>query len=176
MLPSHASSLADGPARKRVLYPSPLITAPSVLVIDVPAAHRGRGLSLDRYYVIIIENDAERSELERFLTTPRSIMVPPDLLDHRPSNHWSGTVVISRYEPPAPDWPWLLVARWPDSFSQSAGDGGISMARGCYTMELFEDPEALQAHSTALLENLASHYPISVRLLSGDAIAVEGTA
>lgn len=176
MLPSPASSLADDLARTRILYPSPLITAPSVLVIDVPPVWRGRGLLLDRYYALIIETDAEREEVEQFLTVPRSAPAHPDLLDHRPSNLWSETILISRYEPPAEGWPWLSIARWPDEFMAAARTHDLAMARGCYTMEMFDRVDELDAHQAAMLEGLRAHYPINVRMLTADLLPSGGSA
>jgi hypothetical protein len=174
--PSHVSRLVDDLAEARMLYPSPLITAPSVLVIDIPAGHRGGGLCLGRYYPIIIETEAERDELEGFLAAPRVSPVPPDLLDHRPSNLWSPTILISRYEPPQAGWPWLSIVRWPDSFTEAARSRDLPMARGCYTMDMFEQAHEVDQHHMAMLDSLTAQFPIDVRALSAERVAPGGTA
>ena len=40
-------------ARERMLYASPLIAAPSVMLIDMPIRNRGEGLALGRYLSLI---------------------------------------------------------------------------------------------------------------------------
>ena len=146
------------------------------MVIDVPKGSRGEALSLGRYYPIIIETDSEEAEINRFINAPRAGPVIPDLLDRRPSQLWSNNVLISRYEAPAEGWPWLCVVRWPDFFREAAGDRGVDMARGCYTIELFADLSDLDAHLVALLDGLGSHHEISVRLLSAEHIGAAGSA
>lgn len=161
---------------KSLFYPSPLMKAPSVMIVDVPAHRRGETLPLGRYYPIIIETDSERDEvlgaLERRLGESASL----DLLDHRPSNLWSDRVLISRYDSPAPGWLWVAVTRWPESFRDAGADHGIAMARGCYTMELFASVDELDEHCAALLDGLGSQYPVHVRMLSADMIADQGEA
>ena len=159
-----------------MLYPSPGVGAPDVIVVDVPPEWRGRGLALDRYYAIIIETDAEREEVELYLSAPQSRPVAPDLLDHRPSNIQADDVVISRYDPPDRGWPWLSVTRWPDRYAEAACVRGVTMARGHYTMEMFEAADGLEAHSTAMIEALAGHHPMEVRFLSADQISAGGHA
>ncbi|MGB3930857.1 MAG: hypothetical protein WBL20_18075 [Sphingobium sp.] len=164
-------------ASRRVLYPSITIAAPSVLVIDIPPLLRGDGLALGRYYAIILETDFELRELEDFLDAPRDAPVAPDLLDHRPSGLRSDSVLISRYEPPEEGWPWLLVCRWPEFYAAIArGMSDCAMARGCYTTELFEHPEDLDAHSLALLESLGKREDISIRLIAAEALPPAGNA
>lgn len=168
--------LVDYLARERMIYPSPLISAPSVLVIDVPEKSRGEALPLGRYYPIIIETDAEHEKLNRFINEARSRPEIPSLLDHRPSQLQADHVLISRYDAPADGWPWLCVVHWPRVFAQAAEKHGITMARGCYTMELFARSEELEAHCAALLDGLRSQYEISVRVLSAGQIAAAGHA
>jgi hypothetical protein len=164
-------------AARRLLYRSSTIAAPSALVIDIPPALRGDGLALGRYYAIILETESEWRELEDFLDTPRDVPVPPDLLDHRPSALRSDNVFISRYEPPEEGWPWLLVCRWPECYAAVAremSDG--SMARGCYTTELFGTSEELDAHSLVLLQSLGKSHELSIRLIAGNALPPAGNA
>jgi len=42
--------LSDDLAARRRLYAMPLVTAPAVMVIDIPPHLAGQGLALDRYY------------------------------------------------------------------------------------------------------------------------------
>lgn len=164
-------------AGRRILYPSTTIAAPSVLVIDIPPGLRGEGLALARYYAIILETDIELRELEDFLDAPRDAPVPPDLLDHRPSALRADSVLISRYDPPEEGWPWLMVCRWPESYASIAREvPGCAMARGCYTTELFERPEHLDAHSLALLESLGANHELSIRLIAAEALPPAGNA
>ena len=110
------------------------------------------------------------------MTLPRSAPALPDLLDHRPSNLWLETILISRYEPPAEGWPWLSIARWPDEFMAAARTHDLAMARGCYTMEMFDRVNELDAHQAAMLEGLRAHYPINVRMLAADLLPGGGSA
>ena len=170
-----ASSLASHLAKRRMVYPSPLFTAPHVMVIDVPPERCGPGLGLGRYYAIIIESEAELDEMEQYLLCERAEAARPDLLDHRPSNMHTETILISRYEPPAAGWPWLSVTRWPAALSE-ADRREVTMARGCYTMDMFDGPEDLDAHHEAMIEVLASKCAINVRMLSADTVSTAGTA
>lgn len=146
------------------------------MLIDVPLENRGAALALGRYYPIIVETDAELAELDRFLEETRSQPTAPDLLDRRPSQLWSPNVLISRYEPPLPGWPWLCVVRWPEPFVQAAIDQDVEMARGCYSMAAFQEPDEVDAHCIDLLENLGTCGELSVRLLTADRIGSGGHA
>jgi hypothetical protein len=168
--------LADHLAKRRLLYPSPLVSAPSVLVIDIPADSRGPGLALDRYYAVILENEAEQAKLERFLCAWRPALVAPDIFDHPPSALQTDTVLISRYVPPIQGWPWVSVCRWPESFTEAARGLNMGMARGCYTMELFHTSEALDHHVLVLLDALDKEHAISVRTLSAGMMPTSGNA
>ena len=168
--------LADHVAKRRLLYPSPLVSAPAVLVIDIPADSRGPGLALDRYYAVILENEAEQAKLERFLCAWRPALVPPAIFDHQPSALQTDTVLISRYDPPIPGWPWVSVCRWPESFAEAGRDLQMGMARACYTMELFHTSDALDHHVLALLDALDKEHAISVRTLSADMMPGSGNA
>lgn len=99
--------LIDCLARERRFYPAPTLAAPGVMVIDVPPASRGPGLALGRYYPIVVETLAEREELEAYLHAERTADVVPDLFDMRGSALQSELVLVWRYEPPEPSWPWI---------------------------------------------------------------------
>lgn len=160
--------LADGLARRRIVYPRLLPTVPDVMVIHVDEAYRSPSLTLGRYYPIVIENEVERGELERFLAAERVEAVAPDLLDMRPSRIVSDEVLARRFAPPAAGWPWLTVFRWPPDFQQAAEREGVSMARGCYTTELSERDIDDQLSTTAVLEELAKRHNAKIRMLSAE--------
>ena len=169
--------LSDDLARRRMLYPSTIISAPSVLLVDVPVPLRGDGLGLGRYYAMIMETSHEQAEAERLLNLPRPGPVAPDFFDHRPSALVSDNVLISRYEPPTTGWPWLIVCRWPDSYVSLVQDiPGCSMARGRYTTEMFTTADDAEAHSVLLLEQLAGNGELAVRMISAETPAPAGTA
>jgi hypothetical protein len=168
--------LVDHLARRRILYRSSLLTAPSVLVIDVPPGSRGSNLSLGRYYPIILETEGEVAEVEGFLEAPRVKLLPPNLFDRRPSNLQTDNILISRYDPPERGWPWLSICRWPSSYA-SGGEAMIGeMARGCYSMEMFETANALDAHCVLLVQLLREHHDINLRMISADNLPAAGYA
>lgn len=168
--------LSDDLAKKRLFYPSPLISAPSVLVIDVPRSNRGTALPLGRYYPIILETDDECAETECFLNEARREAVLPDILDRRPSQLRSDNVLISRYEPPISGWPWLSVCRWPDNHARAEALSTLSMARGSYTMELFDSEAELNASQVEIVASLGDHHAIKLRLLCAETMPTAGRA
>ncbi len=151
--------LSDELAAKRRLYAAPLITAPAVMVIDIPAHLAGPGLALDRYYIVMIETTEELAEFEAFLAADRATLQPPALLDRRPSCREAGAISFFEFAPPAPDWPWILLCHWPRRFAQMFVADPDALARGAYSMGAFERREALQAtvkSYIALFGDLAS--------------------
>ena len=152
--------LTDDLARNRQRYSSPIDGMPSVVLIDMPERFRGSGLSLGRYYVVVVESAEEISEFESFLATPRSGPVAPDLFDLRPSMLRSDEFLLLRLEPPAPGWPWLSVSRWPDDLAASVP---TDMARRRYTFEAFSTEAALVEHQAALLAFLARHRDLRIK-------------
>lgn len=168
--------LSDDLTKKRLLYPSPLISAPSVLVINVPRSNRGTALPLGRYYPIILETDDECAEIECFLNEPRPKAVRPDIFDRRPSQLRSDNVLISRYEPPISGWPWLSVCRWPDNRARAEALPTLLMARGCYTMELFGSEAELNASQVEIVASLGVRHDIELRLLTAETMPMAGRA
>src|SRR3546814_11354014 len=57
--------LIDELAANRLYYHRPLATLPDILLIDIPLRFSGGGLALGRYYPVILESLAERSEERR---------------------------------------------------------------------------------------------------------------
>ena len=140
--------LIDDLAARRLYYPRPLPTLPDILVIDVPTRFAGAGLALDHYYPIVLETLAEMQEMEAFLCTDRGGPVVPDLFDRRPA---------------APDWPFLLLCSWPESYTAMVPRGGDDFARGAYTIEAFENESALEDAEQTLLATLGVHQARRVR-------------
>lgn len=168
--------LSDDLARTRLLYPSPLITAPTVLIIDIPIVNRGSGLTLGRYYPIVLETEQEIDEIEHFLAQPRHKQVAPDLFNLRPSRTRSDNILISRYDPPISGWPWLQVCRWPNHRETSRLLLAPPMARGCYTIDVFRSEAELNASQMAMIDSLCQRPGIEFQLLAGEAIPPIGRA
>ncbi|EKU73348.1 MULTISPECIES: hypothetical protein [Sphingomonadales] len=137
--------LSDELAAQRRFYAMPLITAPSVMVIDIPQNLAGAGLALGRYYIVIVEANEELAEFEAFLAADRVAMRPPDLLDRRPSRREAGAIGFFEFAPPEPGWPWILLCHWPRNFTGLFDTDPSALARGAYSMEAFQDRDALQS-------------------------------
>ncbi|AYO75516.1 hypothetical protein CP98_04047 [Sphingobium yanoikuyae] len=168
--------LADHLAREQCVYPSPLIGCPVVLVLDLPEKNRGAGLALGRYYPIIIENEDERAELNAFFDAERPAMVTPDLLDHQPTAFHSDRLIVTRYTPSRPGWPWISLFYWPKDYRAAAVGQGLSMARGCYTTELFDTSEARDEHDLLIVQSLRERHTLQIQLISSEIEAGTGRA
>lgn len=158
-------SLDQDLARRRLLYPRPLLTLPDVLLIDLPARFAGDTLPLGRYYPIIVETERERVELDHYLTAERAAPIVPDLFDHRSSQLSCDRVTIATYEPPVAGWPFLLLCHWPARYTVMVRDKSF-FARGAYTSELFDTLGELTAASTRLLAVLGRNLALDVILLA----------
>lgn len=130
---------------------------PDVLLIDIPADFASPSLPLGRYYPVIIETDAEATEIQVFLNQDRSRLVTPDLLDRRPSAVRGDDIVFARYAPPCPGWPWLLLCRWPEAYTALVPGHDDHLARGAYTSECFEMIEELLETEQRLFATLGSN-------------------
>lgn len=133
---------------------------PDVLLIDIPPVFASPSLPFGRYYPVIIETDAEYAEMDVFLDQDRSRLVVPDLLDRRPSALRGDDIVFARYAPCAPNWPWLLLCRWPADYAAMVPRQGDYFARSAYTCEIFETVDDLADAETRLLDVLGSHRPV----------------
>ena len=71
--------LTDDLAAVRRLYARPLATLPDIMVIDIAVSYRHPNLSVGRYYGIMVETEAELSELDRFLKGERPAAIAPRL-------------------------------------------------------------------------------------------------
>lgn len=152
--------LVDDLAARRIVYGRPLATMPDLLLIDIPRAFASPSLPFGRYYPVIIETDAEYAEMEMFLGRDRPDLVVPDLLDRRPSALSSDDIVFARYAPSRPDWPCLLLCRWPVDYAALVPQNGDFFARGAYTCEVFDALDDLADAEARLLGVLGSHRPV----------------
>lgn len=137
--------LSDDLAARRRLYAMPLVTAPAVMVIDIPPHLAGQGLALDRYYIVMIETNEELAAFEAFLTADRDALRLPDLLDRKPSCREARAIGFFEFAPPEPGWPWILLCHWPRRFAQLFGADPDALAHDAYSMEAFEDRDSLQS-------------------------------
>ncbi|QJU60637.1 hypothetical protein HL653_12490 [Sphingomonas sp. AP4-R1] len=146
--------LIDDLAATRLYYNRPLATLPDILLIDIPPRFSGGGLALGRYYPVILESLAEMHEFEAFLCEPRKTLVAPALLDRRPSGLRASDIIFARYEPQAPNWPWLLICFWPQSYTAMVPPSDDSFARGSYTIDAYSTERELIAAELKLLGTL----------------------
>lgn len=156
-------------AANRLYYRQPLPTLPDILLIDIPLHFSGSGLALDRYYPVIFESLAEMHEFEIFLCEPRAALVPPALLDRRPSALRTDHIVVARYRPPDPHWHWLQLCCWPARYKTLVPDAGGAFARGAYTVDAFISVDDIDAAELRLLTALGSQHARDVRLVSDTA-------
>lgn len=152
--------LVDDLAARRVLYARPLPTMPDVLLIDIPANYASSSLPFGRFYPVILETNAEYLEMAAFLDAERSAMIEPDIFDYRPSALMADDIVFARYAPPHPDWPWLLLCRWPADYTVMVPPRSDYFARGAYTSEIFATVEDLARAEMQLFDTLGSHRPV----------------
>jgi len=155
--------LIEGLAARRRYYGRPLPTLPDILLIDIPRTYAGSSLALGRYYPIILETLAELGEFETFLCAERDQLIPPNLLDHRPSSLQAHDIIFARYAPASPDWPWLLLCRWPSAYVAMVPDPAEDFARGAYTIEAFAHATEMDEAEQRLLAALGPHEARHVR-------------
>lgn len=154
--------LTDDLAASRQLYLRSLPTLPDIMLIDVPAKFAAADLPLGRTYPVILETAGELAEMEAFLAATRRAPIVPDLFDRRPSALHSDDILFVRYAPPAPGWPWLLLCRWPPSYTFMLPPEGDYFARGAYTTEAFATRSELERVEARLLATLGTHYPVRI--------------
>ena len=157
---SHADPLSvgvrisDDLAATRLLYPRPLPTLPDILLIAISDLHAGASLPLNRYYPVMLETKAEAAEFEAFLQVERTVLRPPDLLDHRPSGLITEDIILARYAPPRAPWPWILLCFWPRAYTSMVPPGGDYFARQAFTTEVLATEADLEACERRLLRVL----------------------
>jgi len=74
-------------------------------------------------------------------------------------------IVIARYAPPRPEWPWLMLCRWPADYAAMVPVLGDYFARGAYTSEAFKTLDDLVQAEARLVETLGSHRPAHLAVL-----------
>lgn len=161
-------SLAATVARRRIYYPRPVASLPDILMIHIPRSFASKRLPLGRFYPIMVETVQEQSEVDGFLAQERDSLVPPDLLDERPSTLLREHLTIAHYGPSVPAWPFVQLCLWPVEFAAKASSKDRLFARGVYTFELFRDREALEAASKELLASLDQRHALNVELVFPD--------
>jgi hypothetical protein len=168
--------LSDTLAKRRLTYRRPIPTLPNIVVIDVPEPFAHPDLSLGRYYAIMVETGAEARELNAFLDAVREFLVPPDLLDHRPSALTASSITLARYDPPLDGWPYILLCHWPAAYAAVVPERTDLFARGAYTIEMFEDDATLTAATANLIETLARNGELTLDAVAGEMTAAIGQA
>ncbi|HVU28813.1 MAG TPA: hypothetical protein VHE36_00295 [Sphingomicrobium sp.] len=161
-------SLAATLARRRIYYPRPVATLPDVLMIDVPTRFASKRLALGRFWPIMVETIDEQLEIEAFLERERDRLVPPDLLDERPSVMPRKHLTIAHYRPSGSRWPYLQLCQWPADFTARAPDSDRMLARGAYTIELFPDRRKLEKATRVLLASLDRRHSPHVEIVFPD--------
>lgn len=161
-------SLAATIARRRIYYPRPLVTLPDILMIDVPRRLASKHLPPKRFYPIMIETIEEQSEVDAFLSEERDSLIPPDLLDERPSTLPRKHLTIAHYGPSETGWPFVQLCQWPAEFAARASNRDRQFARGAYTLELFHDRQRLEKASKALLASLDRRHALHVEIVFPD--------
>ena len=154
--------LGDDLAARRHLYSMPLITAPAVMLIEIPARFSASGLLLDRFYPVIVETLDELAEIEAFLAAERPVLQAPDLLDRRPSQRIAKDIAFFEFPPASPDWPWVLLCHWPAAHSGFASDDPDLLARGNYTTEAYHSQAALHFGLAQIVSSLGSDTEVAL--------------
>jgi hypothetical protein len=155
-------------ARRRIYYPRPVASLPDILMIDVPRRFASGRLPLKRFYPIMVETADEQSEVEAFLGQERVSLVPPDLLDERPSTLSRKHLTIAHYGPAQAGWPFVQLCQWPAEFAARASSSDRMFARGAYTFELFQNRKRLEKASKTLLASLDEHHALNVEIVFPD--------
>jgi hypothetical protein len=169
-------SLGMTVARHRIFYPRPILALPDILMIEMSVEFHTVSLPLGRYHPILVETIAEQHEIEAYLDEERHIPCLPDLLDTRPSVLPGDHIVIVQYGPPAEDWPYVLLCRWPPGLTTAVPEELELFARGAYTIELIDDREQLEQASDRLLGLLKRRRRTRIEIVLPDWSAVPGEA
>ncbi len=168
--------LSNTLVRRRLFYNRPIDTTPDLVVLDIAPPFASPSLPLGRYYVVIVETSDELAELNAFLEQERTALVPPDLLDQRPSRRATAHVTLCRYGPPRPGWPEILLCHWPAEQIALVESPGENFARAAYTLELFPSLAALADSAAKLIEAFGDSTPVSVTMIAGEHLPAAGHA
>jgi hypothetical protein len=123
---------------------------------------------LARFYPIMLETIEEQSEIEAFLAEERDLVVPPDLLDERPSTFAREHLTIAHYGPSKTGWPFIQLCQWPVEFAARASSKDRMFARGAYTFELFRDRKRLEEATRVLIASLDRRHALHVEIVFPD--------
>lgn len=167
-------SLSTTIARRRVFYPRPIPAMPDILMIDIPKEYRDPELLPGPYHSILVETIAEQRELDSYLAEERDVPCLPDLLDTRPTTIATDHITVAHYGPPAEDWPYALLCRWPPELTAATPDDLRMFVRGVYTIELFAEQEWLEKESDRLLALLRRRRRARVEIILPSWSAVPG--
>lgn len=155
-------------ARRRIVYPRPILAMPDILMIDMPAEFRPANARFGQYHPILVETIAEEEELEAYLEEERPVLSLPVLLNARPSSLAADHITIAHYGPPLGGWPYVLLCRWPPSLAAAAPPDLRLFARGAYTIDLYSDREQLERVSDMLLTLLKRRRRVRVEIVPPD--------
>jgi hypothetical protein len=161
-------SLATTIARRRAYYPRPVASLPDILMIDVPRRFASMRLPLGRFYPVMVETIEEQSEFDASLAQERGSIIPPDLLDERPSTFTREHLTIAHYGPSKSGWPFVQLCQWPAEFAARASSADRIFARGSYTFELFRDRKRLEKATAVLLASLDQRHALHVETVFPD--------
>lgn len=168
-------SLAATIARRRIYYPRPIASLPDILLVRIPRRFANRRVRPSGFCAIMVETVEEQEELDAFLAQERDRLVPPGLLDERPSTLAREHLTIAHYGPSKSGWPFLQLCQWPAEFAAKASSMDRLFARGVYTFELFDDRTRLEEASMALLASLDGRHALNVEIVFPDWSADPGS-
>lgn len=169
-------SLNTTVARRRIFYSRPVLAMPDIVMVDLPVEFRDRQLGHGPYHPILIETIEEQNELEAYLADESQEPSLPDLLDTRPSGLAAGHITVAHYAPPAEDWPYVLLCRWPPDLAAATPADLRMFVRGVYTIELFQSQEGLERASETLLALLKRRRRARVEIILPDWSSAPGKA
>ncbi len=169
-------SLSTAVARGRVFYPRPVAPMPDILMIDTAVGSYGVAPSPGRYHPILCETIVDQREIEAYLDADRDGAFSSDPLDTRPSLLPADYTMIAHYGPPAGDWPYVLLCRWPPELTAVAPKDLNMFTRGTYTVELFDDHDQLELATERLLVLLKRLRRLKVEIILPDWSAAPGAA
>ena len=168
--------LSTSLARRRTFYTRPLATLPDVAMLEIAPPFTSPTVPLGRYYPIIVETDAERTELDAFLDVQRPAVIVPDLLDRRSSSLTTSQITLAHYAPPAADWPCLLLCQWPRAYADLVAGPADMFARERYTTEVLATHEELLDRTRLLLETLRAGQDVHVTMVPATGTSIRGSA
>ena len=145
-------------------------------MIDMAAAQKEGTPSFQRFHAILCETIGEQQGAEAYLDQRREGPFPSDPLDARPSTLVADHTTIAHYAPPADNWPYVLLCRWPPDLTAVAPTDLNMFARGAYTVELFDNYDQLEQATERLLALLKRLRKMRVEIVAPDWSPVPGAA